>query len=334
MFIFFLVMGVVAIISVIGIVVAIVVSVTSESSFLGFAGEHWDLDTVPSNRGFASPHLVKGPVVRESVDPCLDLEDYACERDVAWLLQEHEKEMAEMRYVHYVILKANESIIAGDGDYPIHQEYRTCLSEDDERTPTECVEIAATRNPLGYCRLIKNGEGMYREHRSVFQQLLRGVTAEASKDYVEASGSNFEPVISNLCDAWKDDADAGPVALHLLSHMDRFRIKGRVVTPPSFSLFYTENPWDSRVAEYFWEFQLGHELAHEFVSEGAGKEMMCDERSAGWVFGKQKTLSDDQERGAALDALVSVSQMLCANGESNRVKALGELDVVKSVFEC
>lgn len=315
----------------IGTIISLTMS--AGSSFLGFAGEHWDLETTTSDIGFSSQHLIFEPSVQENQDPCVDLESYACNKNVEWLLLEHQKEMAEMRYVYYVILRANASILSSDGTDPIHIAYMNCMKLEN-RSGIECLDEVVIENPLLYCRLIKNGEGMYRKHVSKLQSLLKNMVLEASLDYNQVV-SMMKPRIEDLCDRWKrgDDNDGSSVVSTLLS-MDRFRIKSRKITPPSFSVFYTNDEWNNRVGDYFWEFQLAHEFAHEFVPNSMNEEQRCDEKAASWTFSRPKTLSDKKEIKAARHAIVSIAQMLCINGEADRVSALGKYESVRALFQC
>jgi len=161
----FVFIGAFAVISGAIAIIALVVHATSGGgSFMGFAGEHFQLDSTPTENGHQSPYLIARPAVNEGVDVCAQgLAEAACKRDIDWLIMEKDLLIAEMRYVHYVLMKANDTIMHDGHDCAhngytehctptsiigttLHREYTECFSPppslDKEETSEEkwCAE--------------------------------------------------------------------------------------------------------------------------------------------------------------------------------------------------
>jgi len=324
----------------------------SGSSFLGDVGEHFHLDVTPGDKGYASPYLISQP--EKLGDVCtVGLADAYCPSDMEWLMAKHDLTMAEMRYVHYVMLKANDTILHQGNDCVhdgyaetctpsavvgsvLHLEYVECLADQPEcdcedmffcdnacarKEAYHCLDEVVRAHPLEYCRLVKNGPGGYREHKAALDDILRRV--------VKVAG--IEARIEDVCDRWRGEEPDERTVREVLVSGDRFRIEDGVVEPPSFALWYTEEPHGA-AAELHTEFQLfhiAHEAAHAAVPQMGRKltEEACDARAAEWMLA-------DADVEAAQHAIAAVAQQLCAIGQRERVDALGKEKAVRTLFGC
>ncbi len=307
------------------------------SSFLGNFGVVWKLDDVATSHGYESPHLQREPVVDSSMDPCDgDIRWHTCPAFTQWMFHEKEREMGSMRYVHYVLLQANHTALNGDDTFKAPN--AMCRQEsDDEGEPNDCIETMAVQYPLRYCRLIKNGEGSYREHHARLESLLARLIDVIIKTEPPAYAAAVDGMsIADLCDPWRRGMSVEPVA-HTIANNRVFSVDThkKRITAPSYALFYNLPAWNEEVSDYFWLFHLAHEIAHEVVVDGGelGEEE-CDERAFRWIM----AIIDSEEFGgdftSVTQAVVSVAQELCVAQENARVESWKSLKDVQRLFLC
>ncbi len=292
----------------------------------------WQIDTLPSEFGHSSPHLRNKPTTSVSQNPCENFYAHACPFSGEWKNAIVQKEIQSMKFVFYNMMKANESIVIEElNAIPSTKDtFDACMKSG--RTKIVCVDEVVSSYPLHYCRHIKNGPGMYRSHKGQMIKRLMNlqyfVNMNQNQEYINLLK---DMSIEDLCDPWRSVGATEQSVVDIVSNEQMFMMNAnsKTIRPPSYSLIYTEDPWNEKVADVFWSFQIAHELAHELIQtiDTAG-EMLCDTKAMELV---DLAFSDVE---AKKYGIISIAQLMCVNGENKRVRKLGDHPAVKTLFEC